>query len=79
MTLRTYAVRVRGFPFDHVHVRARSRARARYLCAKSFHEAGWGTIGDGLRTIVGTRREPAVDSRPLVASATDGEGLVAVR
>lgn len=65
MNLRVYRVSVRDFDFEHVHVRARSHARAKYLCAMSYHEAGWGSVGDGLKTISGCRLDTEADVVPI--------------
>jgi hypothetical protein len=72
---RNYAVRVRGFDFDTVHVRARTRARARFLCAWSYHDAGWGSVLDGLRHIAGARLVELPPSYRLVHRGRD-EGLL---
>jgi hypothetical protein len=72
---RDYAVRVRGFDFDVVHVRARSRARAKFICAWSFHDAGWGSVGDGFKHIEGCRLVDLPPAFRLVTRSRD-EGLL---
>lgn len=76
--VRGYAVWVRGFASEPicVHVRARSRGRARYLCALAYSHAGYGSIGDGLRSITCTRLDASMDDRALVRGDVNGEGLV---
>ena len=64
--LRAFAVGVRGFDFKVVHVRAESRARARMICARAFADAGFGTIGDGLRSITGAKLCPDAEDFQLV-------------
>jgi hypothetical protein len=78
MTARTYFVTVCGFDFAGVHVRASTRGRARFLAAKGYEDAGFGSVGDALaKVITGVRLDPSADGRPLIGGALD-EGLVAV-
>lgn len=63
---RNYRIVVDGLPFSHVHVRARSRGRARYLCARSFRDAGLGSVMEGLQIIRSCTLDSSVDELELV-------------
>ena len=75
--LRTYVVAVEGFDFRHTYARATTRSRANAIVASSFEDAGWGSFGDGLRSIVSTRLCPEADDWPLIYPRRGPEGLVA--
>lgn len=75
MKVRTYRVAVRGFDFEAVFARASSRERARYLVARSYADAGHGSVRDGLGCITGCRLAPEESDRRLVVPELGPEGV----
>jgi hypothetical protein len=69
---RDFAVWVHGFDFDRVLVRARTRGRARYICARAYCEAGYGSIGDGFRHIFAVRLACVAPSARVIGVRDEG-------
>lgn len=76
--LRDFIVCVDGFDFTHVYARAISHGQAKYLCARGFREAGFGSWRDGFAHIRSVRLYPDGEGLPLVESTRlpGGGGLL---
>ena len=69
---RDYCLHVRGFDFSRLYVRARSRGQARIISARSYKDAGWGSIREGLRVIKTAHLAPPGETTSLRVVARHG-------